>query len=44
MKQELPNYLARLREQRQAAAFEEWLSREAQQHLSVPRERLASPS
>jgi hypothetical protein len=36
MKQELPYYLARMREQRQVAAFQEWLSRQIQLRLIPP--------
>jgi hypothetical protein len=36
MKQELPYYLARMREQRQIAAFQEWLSRQIQLRLIPP--------
>ena len=36
MKEELPYYLARMREQRQVAAFQEWLSRQIQLRLIPP--------
>jgi len=36
MKEELPTYLARMREQRQYAAFQEWLSRQIQLRLIPP--------
>jgi hypothetical protein len=36
MRQEMPYYLARMREQRQIAAFQEWLSRQIQLRLIPP--------
>ena len=36
MKEELPFYLSRMREQRQVAAFQEWLSRQIQLRLIPP--------
>ncbi len=36
MKEELPAYLAKMREQRQVAAFEQWFGREMQLHLVPP--------
>jgi len=36
LKAELPAYLARMREQRQVAAFEEWMRRQIQLHLVPP--------
>jgi hypothetical protein len=36
MKEELPAYLAKMREQRQVAAFEQWFGREMQLHLVLP--------
>jgi hypothetical protein len=36
MKEELPAYLTKMREQRQIAAFEQWFSREMQLHLVLP--------
>jgi hypothetical protein len=38
MERDLPGYLAKLREQRQIAAFNEWFNRQLQLHLSVPAE------
>jgi hypothetical protein len=37
MQEQLPMYLARLREQRQVAAFQQWLERENQMHANLPR-------
>jgi hypothetical protein len=36
MRDELPGYLTKMREQRQVAAFEQWFSREMQLHLVPP--------
>ncbi|HEY3856990.1 MAG TPA: hypothetical protein VGO67_21615 [Verrucomicrobiae bacterium] len=36
MKEELPAYLTKMRDQRQIAAFEQWFSREMQLHLVLP--------
>jgi parvulin-like peptidyl-prolyl isomerase len=36
MKEELPGYLTKMREQRQVAAFEQWFGREMQLHLVPP--------
>jgi hypothetical protein len=36
LKEELPAYLAKMREQRQVAAFEQWFERELQLHLVPP--------
>ena len=36
MQDELPAYLAKMREQRQIAAFEQWFGREMQLHLVLP--------
>jgi hypothetical protein len=41
MKAELPAYLARMREQRQVAAFQEWLQRQLQMHLVLPAKPLS---
>ena len=42
MRDELPVYLKRMREQRQVAAFQQWLNREFQLHAVFPREKSAS--
>ena len=36
MAKELPDYLARMRQQRQIAAFSEWLNRQIQLRLVLP--------
>jgi hypothetical protein len=43
LKEELPAYLTKMREQRQVAAFEEWFSREMQLHL-VPAATMRNPA
>ncbi len=41
MRQDLPAYLARMREQRQVAAFQEWMQRQLQTHLVLPAKPLS---
>ena len=41
MKAELPVYLKRMREQRQVAAFQEWMQRQLQLHLTLPAKPLS---
>jgi hypothetical protein len=41
MRMELPAYLARMREQRQVAAFQEWMQRQLQMHLVLPAKPLS---
>jgi hypothetical protein len=36
LREELPAYLTKMREQRQVAAFEQWFGREMQLHLVPP--------
>ncbi len=43
MAQELPYYLARMREQRQTAAFSIWLNRQFQLHWTPPAKELSGP-
>ena len=44
MQRELPAYLARMRDQRQIAAFEEWLRRQIQTRLVPPASERKTPS
>ncbi|HZM04944.1 MAG TPA: SurA N-terminal domain-containing protein [Candidatus Saccharimonadales bacterium] len=44
MQRELPGYLAKMREQRQIAAFNEWFGRQLQLHLAVPPDRTGPTS
>jgi len=43
MRQELPAYLVRMREQRQVAAFEQWFGRQMQLHLVPPASERSTP-
>jgi hypothetical protein len=43
MRDELPSYLAKMREQRQVAAFEQWFGREMQLHLVPPASERSQP-
>jgi len=44
MQRELPAYLARMREQRQMAAFNEWFQRQIQLRLVPPASERANPT
>jgi hypothetical protein len=43
LREELPAYLTKMREQRQVAAFEQWFSREMQLHLVPPASERSQP-
>jgi hypothetical protein len=44
LREELPAYLAKMREQRQVAAFEQWFGREMQLHLVPPASEKSQPT